>query len=86
MSDEVGQVLILLQMWTSVKRDHIHAFQTLSVWTQLAHMTAGVCLDIIGMDGVIVVEVEVQKFLSVYLSSYLSIYQSMGAFLGEDPG
>ena len=37
-------------------------------------MTAGVCLDIIGMDGVIVVEVEVQKFLSVYLSSYLSIY------------
>ena len=49
-------------------------------------MTAGVCLDIIGMDGVIVVEVEVQKFLSVYLSSYLSIYQSMGAFLWEDPG
>ena len=73
MSDEVGQVLILLQMWTSVKRDHIHAFQTLS-------------LDIIGMDGVIVVEVEVQKFLSVYLSSYLSIYQSMGAFLWEGPG
>ena len=49
-------------------------------------MTAGVCLDIIGMDGVIVVEVEVQKFLSVYLSSYLSIYQSMSAFLWEDPG
>ena len=48
-------------------------------------MTAGVCLDIIGMDGV-VVEVEVQKFLSVYLSSYLSIYRSMGAFLWEDPG
>ena len=40
-------------------------------------MTAGVCLDIIGMDGVIVVEVEVQKFLSVYLSSYLSIYLSI---------
>ena len=49
-------------------------------------MTASVCLDIIGMDGVIVVEVEVQKFLSVYLSSYLSIYQFMGAFLWEDPG
>ena len=49
-------------------------------------MTEDVCLDIIGMDGVIVVEVEVQKFLSVYLSSYLSIYQSMGAFLWEDPG
>ena len=53
-------------------------------------MTAGVCLDIIGMDGVIAVEVEVQKLLLVYLSSYpsiyLSIYQSMDAFLWEDPG
>ena len=49
-------------------------------------MTAGVCLDIIGMDGVIVVEVEVQKYLFVYLSSYLSIYQSMGPLLWEDPG
>ena len=60
-------------MWTSVKRDHIHAIQTLGVLTQLAHMSAYVCLDI--KDGVIAIEkVELEKFLYVCLSSYLSIY------------
>ena len=62
-------------MWTSVKRDHIRAIQTLGVLTQLAHMSAHVCLDIKGMDGVIAIEkVELEKFLYVYLSSYLCIY------------
>ena len=44
--------------------------------TQLAHMSACVCLDIRGMDGVIAItKVELEKFLclSFLLSVYLSI-------------
>ena len=56
--------------------DYIHAIQTLGVLTQLDYMSACVCLDIRGMDGVIAIaKVEIEKFLclSFLLSVYLSI-------------
>ena len=56
-------------MRTSVKRDHIHAIQTVGVLTQLAHMSAYVCLDIKGMDGVIAIEkVELARKILICLS------------------
>ena len=63
-------------MWTSVKRDYIHAIQTLGVLTQLAQMSACVCLDISGMDGVIAIaKVELEKIpTSIFLAICLSIY------------
>ena len=68
-----------------MKRNRILATQTLSVSTQLAHITADVLLDIEGMAGIIAMQVELvdifvcpylylSTFPLIYLFKYIYIY------------
>ena len=68
-----------------MKRNRILATQTLSVLTQLAHITADVLLDIEGMAGIIAMQVELvdifvcpylylSTFPLIYLFKYIYIY------------
>ena len=68
-----------------MKRNRILATQTLSVSTQLAHITADVLLDIEGMAGITAMQVELvdifvcpylylSTFPLIYLFKYIYIY------------